>query len=48
MANFTFSKEQEDIFSFCKNGIQNLIVQAVAGAGKTTTIGKLAKKQKEA
>ena len=38
MANFTFSKEQEDIFSFCKNGIQNLIVQAVAGAGKTTTL----------
>ena len=34
----TFSKEQEDIFSFAKNGIQNLIVQAVAGAGKTTTL----------
>lgn len=33
-----FSKEQEDIFDFAKNGIQNLIVQAVAGAGKTTTL----------
>jgi superfamily I DNA/RNA helicase len=38
MGNFTFSKEQNDIFDFCKYGIQNLIVQAVAGAGKTTTL----------
>ena len=38
MSNFTFSKEQNDIFDFCKYGIQNLIVQAVAGAGKTTTL----------
>ena len=34
----TFSVEQENIFNFAKNGIQNLIVQAVAGAGKTTTL----------
>lgn len=38
MSNFKFSKEQEEIFAFCKNGILNLIVQAVAGAGKTTTL----------
>ena len=38
MSNFTFSDEQIDIFNFCKNGVQNLIVQAVAGAGKTTTL----------
>ena len=38
MCEIKFSKEQLDIFSFCKNGIQNLIVQAVAGAGKTTTL----------
>jgi superfamily I DNA/RNA helicase len=33
-----FSCEQIDIFDFAENGIQNLIVQAVAGAGKTTTL----------
>ena len=38
MGNFTFSEEQNNIFEFCKYGIQNLIVQAVAGAGKTTTL----------
>jgi superfamily I DNA/RNA helicase len=38
MSKIIFSKEQEDIFAFCKHGIQNLIVQAVAGAGKTTTL----------
>ena len=38
MSKIYFSKEQNDIFDFCKYGIQNLIVQAVAGAGKTTTL----------
>lgn len=33
-----FSEEQNNIFDFVENGIQNLIVQAVAGAGKTTTL----------
>lgn len=33
-----FSKEQNDIFNFAEHGIENLIVQAVAGAGKTTTL----------
>ena len=38
MANLTFSDEQNAIFEFAKNGLPNLIVQAVAGAGKTTTL----------
>ena len=38
MANLTFSDEQNAIFDFAKNGLPNLIVQAVAGAGKTTTL----------
>ena len=33
-----FSEEQNDIFDFAENGLPNLIVQAVAGAGKTTTL----------
>lgn len=33
-----FSDEQKEIFKFAEKGIQNLIVQAVAGAGKTTTL----------
>lgn len=33
-----FSKEQEDIFQYAVHGPFNLIVQAVAGAGKTTTL----------
>lgn len=33
-----FSKEQKDIFDYAEHGILNLIVQAVAGAGKTTTL----------
>lgn len=33
-----FSQEQLDIFDFAEYGVQNLIVQAVAGAGKTTTL----------
>lgn len=33
-----FSKEQEDIFDYAQHGILNMIVQAVAGAGKTTTL----------
>jgi superfamily I DNA/RNA helicase len=33
-----FSEEQNNIFDFAENGLPNLIVQAVAGAGKTTTL----------
>ena len=33
-----FSKEQEDIFEYAIHGPFNMIVQAVAGAGKTTTL----------
>ena len=33
-----FSEEQNNIFEFAKFGLPNLIVQAVAGAGKTTTL----------
>ena len=38
MANFSFSKEQENIFEYAQKGVNNIIVQAVAGAGKTTTL----------
>lgn len=38
MSNLKFSEEQEAIFDFAKHGLPNLIVQAVAGAGKTTTL----------
>lgn len=38
MEDIKFSKEQEDIFNFAKNGLDNIIIQAVAGAGKTTTL----------
>ena len=33
-----FSEEQEKIFEFAAKGTFNMIVQAVAGAGKTTTL----------
>lgn len=33
-----FSREQEDIFEYSEKGPFNMIVQAVAGAGKTTTL----------
>jgi len=33
-----FSEEQEKIFEFANKGVFNMIVQAVAGAGKTTTL----------
>lgn len=33
-----FSEEQENIFDYAVNGVKNMIVQAVAGAGKTTTL----------
>ena len=33
-----YSDEQLAIFDFAKNGLHNLIVQSVAGAGKTTTL----------
>ena len=33
-----FSKEQEDIFEYAQKGPFNMVIQAVAGAGKTTTL----------
>lgn len=38
MSEMKFSEEQNNIFEFAENGLPNLIVQAVAGAGKTTTL----------
>ena len=38
MSDFKFSVEQENIFNYAKTGINNIIIQAVAGAGKTTTL----------
>ena len=38
MYNFKFSEEQENIFNSAKTGVNNIIIQAVAGAGKTTTL----------
>jgi superfamily I DNA/RNA helicase len=33
-----FSNEQKEIFDYAEHGILNIMVQAVAGAGKTTTL----------
>ena len=33
-----FSEEQKTIFDYASKGVLNIIVQAVAGAGKTTTL----------
>lgn len=44
--NFNFSDEQKAIFDFAEHGIQNMIVQAVAGAGKTTTLVECANRIK--
>ena len=38
MGEIRFSEEQNAIFDFAEHGILNMIVQAVAGAGKTTTL----------
>lgn len=38
MKEITFSDEQNDIFDYAEKGILNMCVQAVAGAGKTTTL----------
>src|SRR6187402_1086927 len=38
-----FTLEQQSIFNFVKNGSGNGIIDAVAGAGKTTTIMECAK-----
>jgi late competence protein required for DNA uptake (superfamily II DNA/RNA helicase) len=35
---FSPSKYQKDIFDFVEHGHGNLVIEAVAGAGKTTTI----------
>lgn len=44
MCKINFSEEQEKIFNFAEKGLQNMIVQAVAGAGKTTTLVECAKR----
>lgn len=36
--NFVYSEEQNAIFDYAQHGILNIMVQAVAGAGKTTTL----------
>lgn len=38
--SFTPSKHQQDIFDFIKNESGNMVINAVAGSGKTTTIIK--------
>ena len=38
MCNIIYTKEQEDIFKFVQTGVLNVLVEAVAGAGKTTTL----------
>ena len=38
MDKISFSEEQKAIFDYAEHGILNMIVQAVAGAGKTTTL----------
>lgn len=38
MCNIIYTKEQEDIFEYVKTGILNVLIEAVAGAGKTTTL----------
>lgn len=38
MCNIIYTKEQEDIFQYAKTGVENILVEAVAGAGKTTTL----------
>lgn len=40
MKSFTPSKYQEDIFNFILNDHRNLVISAVAGSGKTTTLIK--------
>lgn len=44
MGEFKFSDEQNAIFDYAEHGILNLIIQAVAGAGKTTTLIECAKR----
>ena len=39
-----FSQEQENIFNYADKGVLNIIVHAVAGAGKTTTLVECAKR----
>ena len=43
MADYKLSQEQEDIINFAVYGLDNMIVQAVAGAGKTSTLIECAK-----
>lgn len=43
MGSVNFTPEQEAIFQFVRNGHGNAIIDAVAGAGKTTTIMECAR-----
>ena len=47
MADLSYSKEQEDIFNYAEHGVLNMIVQAVAGAGKTTTLVECANRVRD-
>ena len=38
MCDIIYTKEQENIFQEAKTGIHNILIEAVAGAGKTTTL----------
>lgn len=42
-ASFTYSPQQEAIFEFVRSGSGNATIEAVAGAGKTTTLVELCK-----
>lgn len=44
MGEIIFSKEQENIFEYAQKGILNMIVQSVAGSGKTTTLVECVKR----
>jgi len=46
MGEIKFSEEQNAIFDFAEHGILNMIIQAVAGAGKTTTLVECANRIK--
>ena len=44
MGEIIFSREQENIFEYAQKGILNMIVQSVAGSGKTTTLVECVKR----
>ena len=44
MEKIIFSKEQENVFEYAQKGILNMIIQSVAGSGKTTTLVECVKR----